>query len=137
MATTATKDPATIRDVLTADFEQYIAAFNAQDINGVASHLDENIQIYVNGTLSGQGRDKLLPWWQADMDKGRQVEVTQGPTCTINEENNDIAEIKVELRATLPKQGDDDDDVQVQVLDVVYVYCVSTVLQIRHNVMVS
>lgn len=134
MAATATKDPA-IRALLT-DFEQYIAAFNAQDISAVASHLDENIQIYVNGTLSGQGRDELLPFWQADMDKGRQVEVTQGPTCSINKENSDIAEIEVELRATLPKQGDDD-EVQVQVLDVVYVYSVSTVLQIRHNLIVS
>ena len=123
----------TTHDKIIADFSAYIDTFNAEDIDAVSGHLDANIQIHVNGTLQGEGRDKLLPIWQADMDRHRRVEVSKGPACTLKD--NAIAEVSVELTATVKKDGAED---EIQVLSVVYVYdTTSTSLrQIRHEITV-
>ena len=117
-------------DKVLASFLSYIDAFNAEDIQGVRDHIDETIEIFVNGKQigQGQGRDKLLPMWQADMDLHKRVEITKGPVCTVKGE---IAEIDVELTATVKRKGEAD---VVQVVPVLYVIDATTMLHTRHQI---
>lgn len=122
-----------------ADFKQYIDDFNNEDIEGVRAHLFDDMTLYVNGKLQGTGADKMLPSWQADMNIHRRVLVSKGPKCTLFEkadadEKKFIADIEVELTATVKKEGDEPDDVQV--MSVVYTYDATTMKQIKHAITV-
>lgn len=114
-----------------SDFQQYLDDFNGENIKGIRAHLDDNLQVLVNGKVIGSGADTLLPMWQADMNKHRRVKVTKGPTYALKEDEKGqkVAEIDVELTATIPFAGEPD---EVQVVPVIYVYDTTTMKQIRH-----
>ena len=129
-----------IEKLILKDFQQYLTDFNNENIQGVRSHLDDNLILLVNGALSGQGADNLLHLWQTDMNQHKRVEITKGPVCRLKKENGKpIAEIDVELTATTPssslssKKGEPNN---VQVVPVIYTYNVTTVKHIRHAVTV-
>ncbi|KNC75247.1 hypothetical protein SARC_12225 [Sphaeroforma arctica JP610] len=46
----------------------YIAAFNAQDLDGIRDHLDSDIQVWVDGRVVACGIEEVLPSYKSDFE---------------------------------------------------------------------
>lgn len=122
------------------DFASYIASYNAEDLQGVAQHLDEDLTVLLENQKVAQGKSNILQSYPPDFALHKRVQVTRQPVLVVppvsgdkpdntprNDENdecdnNGIA-VDVELTARVP--GED----LVTTLDVLYVYRQSPRLQ--------
>lgn len=59
----------------TADLAQYLSSYAAQDLAGVARHLDADVEVWAGGALVARGREAILPSYTADWARGRRVTV--------------------------------------------------------------
>lgn len=132
------------------DFEDYIAAFNGQDLSRIAQSLAEDVAVLLEGKEVARGRNAILPSYEKDFRAGKSVTVIRGPSVvtvrttarqrpdsgaseTVSQaaaEQADTIEVhvSVSLRTveTATKERTD--------LDVVYVYDPDVSHQIRHEI---
>ena len=103
-------------------FRRYIEAFNNCDLTEIKRQLNVNIEVQCNGAIASQGRDVIIPYYESDFKIGKQVEVTHGPLI---QDNCATVDVVVTLVATTP-------GVDVVQLDVVYIYDIASMTQVRH-----
>jgi hypothetical protein len=129
------------------DFQAYIDAFNTQNLDAVASHLDDALYVTINEEIAIQGKQAILQTYPPDFAKNKQVSISRQPVVkqmtihpssllipppsrsTNDDSNNDkYLIVDVELTASVPGEA------FVTVLDVQYIYDISTKRQICHKI---
>jgi hypothetical protein len=114
--------------VLSHFLETYLASFNAGNLQGIIESLDPAVQVYVEGTLTGDGRDATLPSYPPDFQAKTQVSVTRTPVATtICKQGTNRIQVNVGLLANRPGRPS-------TTLDVVYTYDGATMKQVRHDI---
>ncbi|MFE3845688.1 hypothetical protein ACFL1L_02350 [Thermoplasmatota archaeon] len=103
-------------------FRRYIDSFNNCDLTEIKRQLNVDIEVQCNGAIASQGRDAIIPYYESDFKIGKRVEVTRGP---ILQEKGTTVDVVVTLVATTP-------GVNVVQLDVVYIYDIASMTQVRH-----
>ena len=103
-------------------FRRYIDSFNKCDLAEIKRQLNVDIEVQCNGTIASQGRDTIIPYYESDFKIGKQVEVTRGHLI---QDNSATVDVVVTLVATTP-------GIEVVQLDVVYIYDVASMTQVRH-----
>jgi len=109
-------------DTVLMAFRRYIDAFNNCDLGEIQRQLNVDVEIQFNGVIAAQGRDTIIPDYESDFRIGKQVEVTRGPVI---QENGETVDVDVTLVATTP-------GVDIIQLDVVYIYDIASMTQVRH-----
>ena len=103
-------------------FKCYIDAFNRCDIIEIKRKINVDIEVQCNGSISSQGRDTIIPYYESDFKIGKKVEVIRGPLI---QDNGATVDVVVTLVATTP-------GIEVVQLDVVYRYDVDSMTQLCH-----
>ena len=109
-------------DTVLMAFRRYIDAFNNCDLSEIQCQLNVDVEVQFNSAIASQGRDTILPFYESDFRIGKRVEVTRGPTL---QEKGETVDVVVTLVATTP-------GVDVVQLDVVYIYDIVSMTQVRH-----
>jgi len=109
-------------DTILKAFNRYIDAFNSYNLAEIQRQLNVDIEVEFNGNVASQGRDTIIPNYESDFKIGKRVEVVNGPTL---KDKGAMVEVAVTLIATTPK-------VEVVQLDVVYIYDIASMTQVRH-----
>ena len=109
-------------DTVLSTFKRYIDAFNSCDLSEIQRQLNVDIKVKCNGVIASEGRETILPYYKSDFKIGKKVEVTSGPLI---HDNGATVDVIVTLIATTPR-------IEVVQLDVVYIYDVASMTQIRH-----
>ncbi len=109
-------------DTVLMAFKRYIDAFNSCDLAEIQHQLNVDVEVQFNGAIAAQGRDTILPSYESDFRSGKLVEVTRGP---ILKDKGATVDVIVTLVATTP-------GVDVVQLDVVYIYDIASMTQVRH-----
>jgi hypothetical protein len=123
------------------DVESYVAIFNQADWESIRNQvLDENVKVYVDGTLVAEGRDQLEASYRADFGRNRRVKIV-GPARVVETEGaaaRDEAAVRVTLLAhdgsSSSSSAEPSSSTTTTQVDVIYTYDAQSRKQVRHEI---
>ncbi|CAJ1949332.1 unnamed protein product [Cylindrotheca closterium] len=109
--------------------DTYLKSFNAGNIEGIIESLDPEVQVCVEGTLTGDGRDTIVPSYLLDFEAKTQVSVTRAPVASTTTSSEGTHFIRVAIGLVSSRPGSPS-----TTLDVVYTYDGTTMKQVQHDI---
>jgi hypothetical protein len=128
-----------IETSLVPDLEAYIASFNRSDWEKIESEiLDEKTQVYVDGKLVAEEREKRKPGYLLDFDRKRQVKIVATPQSFGIESGARGGEASIRVMLSVQdgssSMASSTPPPPIQV-DVIYTYNVRSRKQVRHEIL--